>query len=71
VDRPKAHAYCDLERFWLRQGRAPGLNASFNESLGAHTWLNWRDHLTDFTPPLFQWDRRRSGSPGNPTTREL
>jgi len=31
-----------------------GFNASFKESLGAHTWLNWRDYLTEFTPQLFQ-----------------
>jgi len=29
-------------------------NASFKESGGAHTWLNWRDYLNEFTPLLFQ-----------------
>ena len=29
-------------------------NASFRDSAGAHTWLNWRDYLVEFTPQLFQ-----------------
>jgi enterochelin esterase family protein len=31
-----------------------GFNASFRDSAGAHTWLNWRDYLVEFTPQLFQ-----------------
>jgi enterochelin esterase family protein len=31
-----------------------GFNASFRDSAGAHTWLNWRDYLVAFTPQLFQ-----------------
>jgi enterochelin esterase family protein len=31
-----------------------GFNASFRESEGAHTWLNWRNYLVEFTPQLFQ-----------------
>jgi enterochelin esterase family protein len=31
-----------------------GFNAEFAESQGAHTWLNWRDYLVEFTPRLFQ-----------------
>jgi enterochelin esterase family protein len=31
-----------------------GFNASFHESEGAHTWLNWRNYLVEFTPQLFQ-----------------
>lgn len=31
-----------------------GYNASFHESEGAHTWLNWRNYLVEFTPQLFQ-----------------
>jgi len=31
-----------------------GFNATFHESAGAHTWLNWRDYLVQFTPQLFQ-----------------
>ena len=31
-----------------------GFNATFRDSAGAHTWLNWRDYLVEFTPQLFQ-----------------
>jgi len=31
-----------------------GFNPVFLESGGAHTWLNWRDYLTEFAPQLFQ-----------------
>jgi enterochelin esterase family protein len=31
-----------------------GFDATFQESQGAHTWLNWRDYLTEFSPQLFQ-----------------
>lgn len=31
-----------------------GFNASFRDSAGAHTWLNWRDYLVEFAPQLFQ-----------------
>ena len=31
-----------------------GYNATFHESEGAHTWLNWRNYLVEFTPQLFQ-----------------
>ena len=31
-----------------------GFNPVFLESEGAHTWLNWRDYLTEFAPQLFQ-----------------
>ena len=31
-----------------------GFNPIFIESGGAHTWLNWRDYLTEFAPQLFQ-----------------
>ncbi|HVW04979.1 MAG TPA: alpha/beta hydrolase-fold protein [Vicinamibacterales bacterium] len=31
-----------------------GFTVQFTESNGAHTWLNWRDYLTEFTPQLFQ-----------------
>jgi enterochelin esterase-like enzyme len=42
-----------------------GFNAEFIESEGAHTWLNWRDYLSQFSPQLFQpADRQR------PSTRQ-
>jgi enterochelin esterase family protein len=31
-----------------------GFDAGFKESPGAHTWINWRNYLTEFTPLLFQ-----------------
>ena len=31
-----------------------GFNASFHESPGGHTWINWRNYLVEFTPQLFQ-----------------
>ena len=59
-----------LRLFWFSTGKDDGLietskntvallkkhgfNAEFHESEGAHTWLNWRDYLTEFAPQLFQ-----------------
>jgi enterochelin esterase family protein len=31
-----------------------GFNAVFEESPGAHTWINWRNYLNKFAPQLFQ-----------------
>ncbi len=31
-----------------------GLNATFTESPGGHTWINWRNYLNEFVPQLFQ-----------------
>jgi enterochelin esterase-like enzyme len=31
-----------------------GFNAVFEESPGAHTWINWRNYLNEFAPQLFQ-----------------
>jgi enterochelin esterase family protein len=31
-----------------------GFNAVFEESPGAHTWINWRNYLNQFAPQLFQ-----------------
>ncbi|MEO7192007.1 MAG: alpha/beta hydrolase-fold protein [Vicinamibacterales bacterium] len=31
-----------------------GFDAKFTETAGAHTWLNWRNYLVEFTPQLFQ-----------------
>jgi len=30
-----------------------GFNPVFTESLGAHTWFNWRNYLVEFAPQLF------------------
>jgi len=34
--------------------RSHGFDATFEESAGGHTWLNWRDYLIEFAPQLFQ-----------------
>jgi enterochelin esterase-like enzyme len=31
-----------------------GLPATFTESPGGHTWINWRNYLNEFVPQLFQ-----------------
>jgi enterochelin esterase family protein len=31
-----------------------GFDVSFQESPGAHTWINWRNYLNEFAPQLFQ-----------------
>jgi enterochelin esterase-like enzyme len=31
-----------------------GLPATFKESPGGHTWINWRNYLNEFVPQLFQ-----------------
>jgi enterochelin esterase family protein len=31
-----------------------GFNVVYNETPGAHTWINWRNYLNEFTPQLFQ-----------------
>jgi enterochelin esterase-like enzyme len=30
-----------------------GFHAIFEESPGAHTWINWRNYLDEFAPKLF------------------
>jgi enterochelin esterase family protein len=31
-----------------------GFSPVFKQSAGGHTWLNWRDYLSEFAPMLFQ-----------------
>ena len=31
-----------------------GFDVVFNETPGAHTWINWRNYLSEFAPQLFQ-----------------
>ena len=65
-----AAAKRDLRLLWFSTGKDDGLiattrstvdllkkhgfNPVFIESAGAHTWLNWRDYLSQFAPQLFQ-----------------
>jgi enterochelin esterase family protein len=34
-----------------------GFEATFKESPGGHTWINWRNYLNEFAPLLFQHDK--------------
>ncbi len=34
--------------------RRHGFNVAFQESDGAHTWINWRNYLNEFAPLLFR-----------------
>jgi enterochelin esterase-like enzyme len=59
----------DLKLFWFSTGSDDGLiatskatvdlfnqhgfHATFQESTGAHTWINWRNYLNEFAPQLF------------------
>jgi enterochelin esterase-like enzyme len=59
----------DLKLFWFSTGKDDGLiatskatveflkkhgfNATFDESAGAHTWINWRNYLDEFAGKLF------------------
>jgi enterochelin esterase family protein len=63
----------DLRLLWFSTGKEDGLIDTtrntvalvkkhgfapvFIESEGAHTWLNWRDYLSQFAPQLFQAKR--------------
>ena len=31
-----------------------GFSPVYKESGGGHTWLNWRNYLSEFAPQLFQ-----------------
>ena len=31
-----------------------GFDVVYNETPGAHTWINWRNYLNEFAPRLFQ-----------------
>ena len=31
-----------------------GFSPVFKQTAGGHTWLNWRDYLSEFAPMLFQ-----------------
>ncbi|HUA58647.1 MAG TPA: alpha/beta hydrolase-fold protein [Verrucomicrobiae bacterium] len=59
-----------LKLFWFSTGKDDGLISTskatvdllkkhgfdpvFEESTGAHTWINWRNYLNEFAPRLFQ-----------------
>jgi enterochelin esterase-like enzyme len=44
----------ETTRGTVKMLRSHGFNVDSHETTGAHTWLNWRAYLTDFTPLLFR-----------------
>ena len=38
-----------------------GFSPVFNESTGGHTWINWRNYLSEFAPMLFQVAKAGTG----------
>ena len=68
LDDPKLKQ--GLKLVWFATGKEDGLlatsratvemlrrhkfNVVFNESTGAHSWINWRNYLNEFAPQLFQ-----------------
>jgi enterochelin esterase-like enzyme len=51
----------DTTRSTVELLKKHGFKPVFIESGGAHTWLNWRDYLSQFAPQLFQpQDKQRS-----------
>jgi enterochelin esterase family protein len=47
----------DTTRSTVELLKKHGFKPVFIESQGAHTWLNWRDYLSEFAPLLFQAQR--------------
>jgi enterochelin esterase-like enzyme len=47
----------DTTRSTVELLKKHGFKPIFLESQGAHTWLNWRDYLSEFAPLLFQAQR--------------
>jgi len=70
ADLDNAAAKKGLKLLWFSTGKDDGLITTthatvellkkhgfepvFQESPGAHTWLNWRNYLNEFAPQLFQ-----------------
>lgn len=44
----------ETSRGTVKMLRAHGFEISFKETDGGHTWLNWRDYLSEFVPLLFR-----------------
>ena len=52
---------CGKDDFLLRTSKSTvemlkmhKFDVESKDSVGGHTWLNWRDYLVEFTPQLFQ-----------------
>jgi len=44
----------ETSRGTVKMLRAHGFKVVFEETDGGHTWLNWRNYLSEFTPLLFR-----------------
>jgi enterochelin esterase-like enzyme len=44
----------DTSRATVQMLRQHGFSVVFNESSGAHSWINWRNYLNEFAPQLFR-----------------
>jgi enterochelin esterase family protein len=44
----------ETTRGTVKMLRSHGFKVDFHETAGGHTWLNWRNYLTDFAPLLFR-----------------
>jgi enterochelin esterase family protein len=54
----KADFLIDTSRNSVALMKKHGFTPVFVESEGGHTWLNWRDYLSEFAPLLFQKGKR-------------
>jgi enterochelin esterase family protein len=43
----------NMSRETVKRLEAHGFDVTFKETEGGHTWLNWRDYLSEFAPLLF------------------
>ena len=50
----KDDALITTSRATVEMLKKHGFNPVFNESPGAHTWINWRNYLGEFAPQLFK-----------------
>jgi enterochelin esterase-like enzyme len=44
----------ETSRGTVKMLKSHGFDVEFNETDGGHTWLNWRNYLSEFAPRLFQ-----------------
>lgn len=51
----------DTSRATVDMLKEHGFDVSFKESPGGHTWINWRNYLSEFAPLLFS---KKSENPG-------
>jgi enterochelin esterase-like enzyme len=44
----------EISRATVEMLKKHGFEVRYNESPGAHTWINWRNYLNEFAPLLFR-----------------